>query len=459
MRIPARPPRSGARVLAWVLLWLLMGSCGCPFAQAGRHAAAQADADGAQLPADGPDAELKNFDLDRLRDQLLSMPSGAERDYFEGVLANRQGRNADSIRLLQQALPVIRAANPARAAIALEALADDFTKSFRYREAADAYDDLLGHFSAELDAQELQGTKDDAGVAHILRDAPPQTIEWQGQVRLRIERDPIASWVAELNAHGVSGPWLLDTGANESVVSRSFAARLGLDLLPGTAQTQAGITGIENPIHVALVPALTVGGATLHNVAVLILDDASLRIALGKQTYQIQAILGYPALRALGAIAFYRSGWFSAGAPVARAATPGARMYMDGPMPVIECGIEGTDLPFSLDTGASGTELTARYYRRFRARHKSWTKGSNNSFGGGGVAKRTVYIQPRLQLAVGATTATLLHVPIFTQPMGTGLDDTYGNLGQDLVKGFASFTVDFDRMTFSLGPALDQPPR
>jgi hypothetical protein len=43
--------------------------------------------------------------------------------------------------------------------------------------------------------------------------------------------------------------------------------------------------------------------------------------------------------------------------------------------------------------------------------------------------------------------------------MGSGFDAMYGNLGEDLVKGFASFTIDFNRMTFSLGPALDEPSR
>jgi hypothetical protein len=38
--------------------------------------------------------------------------------------------------------------------------------------------------------------------------------------------------------------------------------------------------------------------------------------------------------------------------------------------------------------------------------------------------------------------------------MNSGIDELYGNLGQDLVAGFESFTLDFSRMTFSLGPRL-----
>lgn len=445
MRLSARL----LRVPAGVLLWLLIGLCGyiCAVAQG-----AVANRQGA---AEGPDVELKNFELNRLQGQLHSMPPGAERNYIAGVLANRQGRTAASIRLLEKALPAIRASEPARAAIALRALAYDFTDTFQYREAAGAFDDLLEHFAAHSD----QGDRDDAGVVRILRDAPPQTVEWRGPVRLKIKRDPIASWVAQLDANGVSGPWLLDTGANMSVVSRSFAARLGLKPLPGTAQTQASTTGIENPLRIALVPSITIGKATLHNVVVLIMDDASLKIGYGKygkRKYQIDALLGYPALRALGAITFYQDGWFEAGAPD-RVNTPGARMYLDLLTPVIECGVEGAELPFSLDTGAEATNLSVRYYQQFRGQSRSWKNGENMSFGAGGMVKRKTYIQPKLELTVGGSTAILVNVPIFTK--GAGFDAMYGNLGEDLAKGFASFTIDFNRMTFRFGPALDEPSR
>jgi hypothetical protein len=38
--------------------------------------------------------------------------------------------------------------------------------------------------------------------------------------------------------------------------------------------------------------------------------------------------------------------------------------------------------------------------------------------------------------------------------MNSGIDELYGNLGQDLVASFESFTLDFSKMTFSLGTPL-----
>jgi hypothetical protein len=100
---------------------------------------------------DGPDQQLKEFRLGDLEATLATMQPGAERDYFAGVLANRAGRIPESIRLLNSVLPSLRTARPDRAAVALQALADDYTKSFQYGDAAQADDDLLTHFSSQLE--------------------------------------------------------------------------------------------------------------------------------------------------------------------------------------------------------------------------------------------------------------------------------------------------------------------
>ena len=401
----------------------------------------------------GPDAEVKEFRLDELEATLRTMNPGPERDYFAGVLANRAGRTKDSIRLLNDALPKIRELQAARAAVALEALADDYNKNFRYDDAARTYDDLLTHFAGQLGSKQLQGTKDDAGVMRLLQGAPAQTITWKGPTRLKIEHNVLGSAVTELTVNGIQEKWLLDTGANLSVVSRSFARRLGLKPLPGFGQTMAGITGIENPLQVAVLPMLEMGGATLHNVVVLVLDDSNLKIEIGKQVYQINAIVGYPVFQALGAISFQRDGWFEAGDAIRHSATS-TRMYMKLLMPVIECEVEGKDLPFSFDTGASGTNLSIRYFERFRKEAGSWKKGEIKSYGAGGVKRRAIYLQPKLDLTVGDRTATLKHVPIFTTKMGSDIDELYGNLGQDMVSAFDNFTLDFSKMTFSLGAPL-----
>ena len=401
---------------------------------------------------DGPDQELKEFRIDDLEARLPTMEP-EQGEYFAGVLANRAGRIPESIRLLKSVLPSIRTSHPDRTAVALQALADDYIKNFQYGDAAQVYDDLLTHFSSQLGPDELKGAKDDVGLARILREAPAQTVTWDGAVRLKTERNPLNSMNVDLTVNGVQGPWLLDTGANFSVVSKSFAERLGLKFLPGVTQTQAGLTGIENPLRVALLPTLRMGGATLHNVVVLVLDDANLNINLGKQAYQINGIIGYPVFQALRTITFLHDGEFEAG-DEARAAGIGARMYMNYLTPIVECKVEGRDLPFSFDTGADSTDLLVRYYQRFHSASKGWKRSKTMSAGAGGVVKQEIYIQPHVRLGIGDKTVTLERVPIHTSATGTDIADLYGNLGQDVVANFESFTLDFSTMTFSLGNLL-----
>src|SRR5262249_34310739 len=142
----------------------------------------------------------------------------------------------------------------------------------------------------------------DAALARILSGTPPQTISWHGPVELTTSKNPVGTRSAELVVNGVRGPWILDTGANQSVISRTFAERIGLTLLPGVASVGSGLTGLPSALRVGVLPTLQVGGTTLTNVVLLVLDDKMLR--LGPDAYQLDAILGYPILEALGVVTF-----------------------------------------------------------------------------------------------------------------------------------------------------------
>jgi hypothetical protein len=130
-------------------------------------------------------------------------------------------------------------------------------------------------------------------------------------------------------------------------------------------------------------------------------------------------------------------------------------MFMRGLTPAIECEVEGRPLLFTLDTGASSTDLSVRYYELFRDRSESWETRVVERAGAGGSVKGDVYVQPRLVMTLGASTVTLKDVSIVPVRTKVGLDILFGNLGQDVVDGFESFSLDFSAMTFSLGAPRD----
>ena len=402
------------------------------------------------------DQDITDYELHAVEERMLALPDGTERTYLAGILSCRSGRIEECTRLLSGVLPQLREPQPHRAATALEALAEAYSASYQYRQAADAYDDLEQHFAHELH----DDVADDAALARMLSGVPPQTIAWEGPVRLAMAKNPIGLWTSDLSANGVRAAWLLDTGANYSVITRSFAQQLGLTALPGSATVGSGVTGLKSSLQVAVLPELHVGGATVHHVVALMLDDASLRIGEGPSAYQINAILGYPVLKALGRISFTPRGEFLAGDAVTPQAG-GTPMRMRGLTPAIECQVEGERLLFTFDSGASSTDFSVRYFQRFRQHRNEWRTRTVESGGAGGSVRRKMYIQPSAVLSLGDATVTLKDVSVHSTPAKAGIDILFGNLGQDFLADVESVTLDFDRMTFALGAALPShlPPR
>jgi predicted aspartyl protease len=396
--------------------------------------------------SDDPDADVRDFRIAALTAKVRLMTPGVERDYFSGILASRSGRTEESLLLLQRALPELRNTQPQRATNALKAVAEAYSGSYRYQEAAQAYDDLEQHFARDL----RPDVGNDAALARLVRGVAAQTVEWAEPVRLPTSRNLIGTLVSEITIDGLSEQWMLDTGANQSVVSRSYAQRLGLVPLKGVASVGSGLTGRSSSLQVAVIPRLPLGRATVRNVIVAILDDADLRIGVAPDTYQIHAVLGYPVLKGLGRVTFTRDGEFLAGQT--GGATMNVPMFMRGLTPAIECEVAGERLPFTLDTGASSSDFSVRYYERFGKSATDWIRRSIQSGGAGGTVSQDVLIQPAVEMRIGDVRVVLRDVSIAPARRHAGLDVLFGNLGQDFVVGFKNFTLDFVKMTFSVEP-------
>lgn len=304
---------------------------------------------------------------------------------------------------------------------------------------------MSDHFADQLE----RFPADDAALARILSGTAPLTISWQGPVQLATSHNPIGSRVTELVVNGVRAPWLLDTGANQSLVSRTFAERLGVAPLQGVAPIGSGLTGRRSDVRAAVLTTMHVGGAVLTNVVLLVVDDANLRIGTGPGAYQIHAILGYPVLKALGVVTFTRDQFLAAESSAADARD--VPMYMRGLTPAIEGEVAGRPLLFTLDTGASSTDLSVRYYELFRAQAGSWKSRNVESAGAGGSVRRDIHIQPTLVMAVGRSTVVLKDVSILPMRVNAGMDVLFGNLGQDFFANFESFSLNFPAMTFRPG--------
>ena len=236
----------------------------------------------------------------------------------------------------------------------LGSLADVNFKTFHYAAASRFYDQLFACCSSVLEPALLKDDQDDNATLKLLLDTPPQTIDIPAPVDIPTHADAIGSFAADLTVNGVTNPWVLDTGANLSCISESFAKRLGLQLSTGSAETM-GATGAENALHVAILPELHVGTATVHDVVLLVLPDANLTLPLGKKkSYTIPAILGYPVFQSLGVIRFAHDHHFLAG-PTLETGPGAAPIYFDKLSPLLVVLAHGKPRPFLFDSGANVT--------------------------------------------------------------------------------------------------------
>jgi predicted aspartyl protease len=399
------------------------------------------------------DQYVRDVRTDKLAKAIGALPPGSDHDYFAGMLANGMGRTEESIRLLDKSLPKLRTSSPERAIYALVRQADNYTKIYQYGKAARTLDDLFTHFADQLSAFVLETDLNTSDIYHLLQDVPPQTITWAGPVRLKTERDANGLIGVDLGVNGVRERWVLDSGANFNIVSRSFAKNMGLKLLSGGAQLTSGLSGQKSNSQFAVIPALTMDGATLHNVLAMVVDDENLNLAVNNTGGMVNGVIGYPILHALGHLTFFHDGRLEAdNAPHGNEA--GTPIFMIGLSPAITCNVAGEDIPFTLDTGANITMLSYQYYNQFHDETGNWTSGTVTGASVGGTENANAFFQPQLKLGIGTKTAVLNNVPIFPAQIGSQVDYLYGNLGRDLLDSFSSFTIDLSNMKFSLGDPL-----
>ena len=399
---------------------------------------------------------ISDMPIAQLRSEITRMSPGPTLDYFNGVLAARKGRDQKAINLLSRSLPTLRRAEPDRLALALRLLANAYDREGLYGRSNPLYAELeTSELISKLPETYRQGARDDAELAQVLANSPVQTLTRDGSVRLVTSRkNPLGVITTELTLGSVRSEWILDTGANQSVISRSLATQLHLSILPGVAHTSGGITGTENELHVALLPSLPLGEANAHNVVLLVLDDANLTIPDGNGvSYHIAGIIGFPVLRALGRITFHHDGTLDATVG-GGSASDGSPMELRLLNPVTKATVSAHPLPFTLDTGASSTTLSVRFYQLFQKEKKQWKTSETKSFNAGGETTSQSFLVPTIALGVGGRTITLHKLPVIPTMQHADIDALFGNLGEDLFQSVQSFTFDFPNMRFVMGTPL-----
>ena len=364
-----------------------------------------------------------------LRDAAASHPAP---DLYAGAVAAAFHNEADAVRILHEVLA--RGPKSADADTAQELLVDLYYRSGRYRSALEELKPLFARHPKRRDllqARPLFEALSVEGDMQVIARAPA-----------RITSEDIdGNLFVPVTANGATAEWLLDTGANISIVSESEAKRIGLTVRNGEAKT-SDYAGAAVSFRAVIVPELRVGGVVLRNVPFGVISDKQEPFAdlpEGKR-----GVIGIPVLIAAQTWRLSKDGSVEVGFESGGNAGEPGNLAFSGAQPLIQTVYNGAPLTFCLDTGASSTHLWPLFARRFRAQLSG--RGKSQIGGVGGTREAPTAKLADFRVSAGGHELQIQDVKVLLKSPLSDSRRYYGNFGLDLVQKAERCTLDFKAM-------------
>jgi hypothetical protein len=412
-------------------------------------------------------AGLRNLLADhqflQIEAQLDTMPP-EQAQFYKGILANRNNNAKASIAALEPLVDQVTASgDAAQEKLLRKALAEDYLRLGDWSKAAKAYETLSSRLEDKLSTDERDEIEMPLKMLPLVAANPPMTVEPCDPFVLQVSKNPLGLTDIPVFVDGRSRTWMLDPTAPFNLISRSLAREVGLKI-SDEAATIHTLTGRPIQVHAAVIPRFTIGGRlTLRSMTVFVFDDADYFFPVSH--YQVEGVLGYPALAALGSLTITADATIKV-RPAAQIETPdkddrltrGVRFFLDGDQVIVALGSAGAgdgsqERMFAIDAGGQQTYFTSRYYEE----HSGDFTGQKMELfaipGSLALPPQPAYIAETVPLPVGATTVHVHYVQVLTQPLGdAALDDVYGVLGVDALDQLKSYTFDYRTMRFAVSP-------
>jgi hypothetical protein len=252
-----------------------------------------------------------------------------------------------------------------------------------------------------------------------------------------------------LTVNGTSVHWLVDTGANFSMISDAEAARLGLVIRESDGRA-ADLAGGSIAVRIAIAPRVVIGRTQFEDVTFLVMPAGQMpwkELPPGKQ-----GILGLPLAIALDVLRWNRAGMCHTGsAGVSDTSVPSPpNLRFERLQVITNVELDGKPTEFVLDTGnQAGTQLWERFGKDFEPLvQERGRKGTVQVTQVGGATDRDVVVVPGLRLKVGGKVTNLAEGNLFSRPVGD--ERFHGLLGMDVLSQAAEVTIDFRSMTLTL---------
>jgi len=419
------------------------------------------------------DTRLRNLLADhqfiRMEQEIEHLPPD-DAQFYRGLLANRANNSPKSIELLEPLLDkVVASGNEEREKLIRRALGEDYLRLGNWSKAAAAYDALEQRLGAKLTTDEQDDLEMPVKFLPLAKDNPPMTVDPCDAFQMQVEKDPLGLIDIPVFVDAQPHAMMLDPTTPFNLIAHSVAKEVGLKLSE-QAVTIHTLTGKPIQVHMAVIPRFTIAGRlTLRNMTVFVFEDADYYFPINR--YQVEGVLGYPAVSALGSITITSDDTISV--RPAQKVTPnakddrltqGARFFLDGDQVIVALGKArnpgdpapaggGDERMYAIDAGSQQTYLTSRYYDEHSG---DFAKQQMEMFtipGPLNLPPQPAYLAETVPVVVGPTTVHLHYVEVLTQPVGAAaLDDVYGVLGIDALDQLSAYTFDYRTMLFAVKP-------
>lgn len=313
----------------------------------------------------------------------------------------------------------------------------------RNREVVEQFDRMLAMRPNSLDVQNMRP------IFAAFSRYPDQSVGKKRSAKVSGATVSKEWLTVPVSIHGKALNWVVDTGANISVISEAEARMLGLPIGHEKAKFNDN-NGGSAMVRTTVVDRLQIGEMEVRNVPFMLMPDS--QPPFNDMKPGTRAILGFTFLSALKAIGWTSDGTFEIGFPPGAGENRQANLWFDGLSPVTRVRFQNRDLDFALDTGdGAGTQLWSRFATDYAALLKEHgTKSTRKVTQFGGSQVRDIVSLPELELQVGGFDTALKPAEVYCKPVGD--DSRYGLLGMDLLVQAREVRVDFRSMTVELLP-------
>lgn len=393
---------------------------------------------------------LDQADFFRLKASLARHEATLQPDirlYFAAFADNAFNQNERSIRRVDSFMRIKKNDwYQNEIAQLLEMQQDNFSKTSRYKAAAQMSDLLLQQYSNALPADELDDIRNTGKIWVALAGVDPQQADVHTDIHIQMKRDKANLRNVPVATRSGSDDFIFDTGANISTITSSCADKLGLRRMHTSVEVK-GFQGLSVQSDVGVADSLNIGGFVIRNVVFMIMPDEAL--SFPQIDFHIHGIIGYPVFRAMREVRISKNDVLTIPAqPSPLPADMKENLALHGLFPMVQMATDHDGLMnFHFDTGAKTTDLFDNYYNL----HRRWItrKGDykTTEFGSaGGTRKMAAYVISDFNFYIGNTKATLPRITIMTRPIKNRHELVYGNIGQDLMDLFDEMSINFEYM-------------